>query len=393
MSHNVQHIAFFGHNAKDSAVRRRAIAMQRAGFKVTGLMPRRGAATPVPFDWVDLGETRDNDYIHRIKSIFTGANTALAQRDILEETDLFYARNLDMLALALKVRKRLGKTVPVVYECLDIHHKLAGTSLSARMFRQFEKRLVEESDLIVVSSPRFEEEHFRRYYKGQYRHMIIENRLIEGDAFGPRPVHELPLCAGRLRIGWFGNLRCRRSIELLKDLARHFPTGVDIVLRGYPALSVFPNLEDEISDYPNIVYHGRYRAPEDLNQIYSDVDLVWAGDWYEAGFNSLWLLPNRIYEGGYFGVPAFAPEGTQTAKWLHENGIGLIVSEPIEANFTPLIQRLLNDPSPLIELRRSLAALPRDTFVEPPEVMREMVDRATSSYHNASNTSPTKPST
>ncbi|MBW6416926.1 glycosyltransferase [Celeribacter sp. PS-C1] len=380
MSDEIKHIAFFGHNAKDSAVRRRAIAMQRAGFDVTGFMPRRGEATPVPFDWVDLGETHDNDYVHRVKSIFTGAKTALAQRATLERADLFYARNLDMLATALRVRRLMKSSVPVVYECLDIHHRLAGDAISAKAFRQFEKRLVEASDLIVVSSPRFEEEHFRRYYPGRYHHMLIENRLIEGDAFGPRPEHALPHIPGRLRIGWFGNLRCRRSLELLKDLARHFPHAVEIVLRGYPALSVIPDLEGEIKDIPNITYHGRYKAPEDLNQIYGEVDLVWAGDWYEAGFNSLWLLPNRVYEGGYFGVPAFAPEGTQTAKWLHDHGIGLIVGDPVEKHFIPLVQHLLNDPSPMLELRRSLAALPRDTFVEPPAVMHEMAQRALAAH-------------
>lgn len=377
MSVTKRHIIYFGHNAKDAAVRRRAIAMQRAGFEVTGIMPRRGSPAAVPFTWIDLGQTHDNDYLQRIQSIFSGTDHTMTHRELLQSADLFVARNLDMLATALLVRKRLGAKTPVVYECLDVHHKLAGGSIPSRLLRLLEGRMVRACDLVVVSSPRFEEEHFRRYYKGKYQHLLVENRLIEGDAFGPRPQAFRPPKRGHLTLGWFGNLRCRRSLELLKSLARQFPNSLEIVLRGYPALPVIPDLEAEIADLPNMTYHGRYRAPEELGNIYGEVDAVWAGDWYEAGFNSVWLLPNRIYEGGYFGVPALAPAGTQTAQWLHDHHNGIIVPDRVEDHLPQIVSQLLDDPSPLIERRQAIAILPRDTYVEPPTLMQEMMDLAT----------------
>ncbi|AJE47796.1 hypothetical protein [Celeribacter indicus] len=370
------HIAFFGHNAKDAAVRRRAVAMQRAGFEVTGFMPRRGPAAEAPFALVDLGETEDNAYARRIGSVFSGARRALAQRDLLARADLFYARNLDMLAMALLLRRRGGFDVPVVYECLDVHHKLTGDGPAARLLRGIEGRLTAASDLLVVSSPRFEEEHFRRHYPGRYRHLLVENRLIAGDAYGPRPEAFPTPEPGKLRLGWFGNLRCRRSLELMKRLARAYPDRLEIVLRGYPALSVIPDLDGEIAPFANIAWHGRYRAPEDLARIYGEVDAVWAGDWYEAGHNSLWLLPNRIYEGGYFGVPALAPDGTQTARWLSDHGCGLLVPEPVEERLVEAVGALLADPAPLHARRAALAALPQEVFVEPPEMMRTMAAMA-----------------
>ena len=317
------HIAFFGHNSGDAAVRRRAVAFCRAGCEVTGFMPHRGPAQPTPWRTVDLGETRDNRYLQRIGSIFSGARRALAERDLLARADLFYARNLDMLALAARVRAASGFDVPLVYECLDVHHRLTGAGAGARLLRAVERRLLGKCSLIVISSPAFEREHFVRHHAGCCPTFLAENRLIEGDAFpAERPDPSRHGRDGPLRIGWFGNLRCRRSFDLLAGLAAAFPDRLRVVLRGYPAPGVFGDFEALVARHPGMVYEGRYRAPQDLARIYSQVDLVWAADWYEAGANSLWLLPNRLYEGGYFGVPALAPAGTETASWLEARGAG-----------------------------------------------------------------------
>lgn len=372
-------IAFFGHNSKDAAVRRRAIAMQRAGFDVVGYMPHRGApATDIPFDVIDLGETQDNAYAKRVAAIHQGAKIAMAHPEPLKNAGLIVARNLDMLAMAAKVKKRLSLDAPLVYECLDIHHRLTGSSLPARLLRGIEARLLAQCDLVVTSSPRFEAAHFKRYYPNLYRHFLVENRLVSGDAFGPRPTELKMPQDGQLKIGWFGNLRCRRSLELMKGLANAFPTQIEIILRGYPALSVIPDLEGEITDIPNMRYDGRYRAPQDLEAIYSEVDLVWAGDWYETGANSLWLLPNRIYEGGYFSTPALAPSGTETGNWIARNGAGEVLDEPIERSLAALIGALLQNPAPILEWQKALLALPQDTFVEPPTLMQDLYDAARS---------------
>ncbi len=366
-------IAFFGHNAGDAAVRRRATAFQRAGAEVTGFMPRRGEAADPHWHHIDLGETRDNDYLQRLASIFSGAARAARHADLLRRADLIYARNLDMLALASRVRARLGLETPLVYECLDIHHRLTGPSTAARLLRRFERRLLARCALVVISSPRFETEHFARYYPGLCRFQLIENRLIEGDAFAPRPDPRTVAPDGPLRIGWFGNLRCRRSLDLLLGLARRFPETVTITLRGYPAPGVFKDFEGEIAPHPNVHYGGRYQAPQDLAEIYGGIDLIWAGDWYEEGANSLWLLPNRVYEGGYFATPAIAPSGTETGRWLEEHGGGFLVDEPVGQTLETLIADLLSDRAPIEACRRHLLSLPRDTFVEGPHTVHALI--------------------
>ena len=368
-------IAYFGHNSGDAAVRRRVTALRSAGYDVLGLMPRRGAvATP---DWpnIDLGETRDNAYAGRLASILTASRRARAVADRLRRCDVILARNIDMLALAHRVRRQLGLTTPVIYECLDIHHRLSGTGPSARLLRRWEGRLLRRTAAVLVSSPRFATEHFDRYHPGLACCVLMENRLIEGDDLGPRPTGpDVSADDGVLRLGWFGNLRCRRSLDLLKGLATAFPDRLRIILRGYPAPNVLPDFEAEIAPFDNIRYHGRYLSPRDLGRIYESIDLIWAGDWYEAGANSVWLLPNRIYEGGYFATPAIAPEGTETARWLCDNGGAFLLPPPTEPNLHALITTLLADRGAIARHRATLAALPRSTFVEGPEVVTNLIE-------------------
>ncbi|MBM7069102.1 hypothetical protein [Actibacterium sp. 188UL27-1] len=366
------HIAFFGHNAGDAAVRRRADAFLKSGYEVTGFMPHRGPVLASPWPVIDLGETRDNDYLHRIRSIFSGARLAMAHSDILRDASLIYARNLDMLATAAHVKRRLGLNAALVYECLDIHHKLTGHSAIAKILRRIERRLLQQSALVVISSPRFEAEHFAVHHPGQYRSFLIENRLVADEGLPERPQPSAP-SDGPLRIGWFGNLRCRRSLDLLLDLAKRFPDDVLIYLRGYPALGVFPDFEGEIAPYPNVTYGGRYQAPDDLELIYRAVDVVWAGDWYEAGANSVWLLPNRVYEGGYFTTPALAPSGTETAAWLTRNNAGLLVDDPVEQTLPDLVDRLIKDRNMVHEQQIKLLDCPRSTFVQDANIIPRMV--------------------
>jgi succinoglycan biosynthesis protein ExoL len=83
----------------------------------------------------------------------------------------------------------------------------------------------------------------------------------------------------------------------------------------------------------------------------------------EAGFNSDWLLPNRLYEGGYFGVPAIATAGTQTAKWIEARGAGFTVDEDLARNLPDLVRSLLQDPGLIATRRQRLLELPVDVFV------------------------------
>jgi len=201
--------------------------------------------------------------------------------------------------------------------------------------------------------------------------------MIATEGLGPRPDSAAaPPLDRPLRLGWFGNLRCPRSLALMEALAARFRDRLEIVLRGYPALGEIPDFDVRVAARPGITYGGRYKAPEDLGALYGGVDLVWAGDFMDAGFNSVWLLPNRLYEGGWFACPPIAPVAAQTGKWIAERGTGFTVAEPIEDSLPALIGALMEDRSRIADAANALRSLPEDTFLQPEGAMADLLDTA-----------------
>ena len=366
-------VAYFGHDAGDAAIRRRVRGFEDDGVTVTGFMMRRGDVQPTEWKNIDLGLTADGAFLQRIRQVFSGAAIAAAQMEDLAKADVIVARNLDMLACAFLAKHKAGLDTPVIYESLDIHRLLCRQDLIGKALRQLERSLLRRTIGLIVSSPAFLRNHFERYYPGQYRAFLVENRLAAGAEYGPRPVPEAPAADRPMRLGWVGVLRCQRSFDMLCGLADQFPDTLEIHLYGVPARREIPVFEPEVSKHPNMVYHGRYKSPEDLSELYGHLDLVWAGDFMEAGFNSVWLLPNRIYEGGYYCVPGIAPVGTETAQWISRHRGGFEVAEPLETTLPSLISRLANEPSGIFACAGALAKCPVEDFVQPPGFLSDLL--------------------
>lgn len=364
-------LVFFGHDAHDPAVQRRIAAFSRLGADTLAFTMRRGPVFDAPWRNIDLGETRDAAFAQRLGALAHAAPIIAREREALRNADVFYARNLDMLALALRAKQQSGAGAKVVYECLDIHRFMTRRDPLGAAMRAVERRMLKASDLVVISSPAFEREYFARVHPGQYRALLIENRLPPGFDYGPRPT--APRAPGeRLRIGWFGNLRCRRSLSLLLALADRFPDRVALSLRGAPAKAEFADFEALLSGRANVAFGGRYAWPADLGAIYADVDLVWAGDFHDPGANSKWLLPNRLYEGGYYAVPPLAPADSETGRWIAAQGFGFTLPEPLDQTLPAFIATL--DPARLAEARTRLSAAPASTFLQPEDDLQRIFD-------------------
>ncbi len=369
-------LVFFGHDARDAAVQRRIKAFADVGADVAAFTMRRGA--PVESGWrnVDLGETRDAAFGQRIGALVAARPILQQHRETLRAGDIFYARNLDMLALARWAKGMSGSRARLVYECLDVHRFLARDDALGASFRAAEAALIGDVALVVVSSPAFVREYFDKRHPGRVRTALVENRLPSGFEYGARPAARAP-AGNTLRIGWFGNLRCERSLSLLLDLAARFPAKVELTMRGTPALAAIPDFEARVGAQSNVRFAGRYAWPQDLAEIYRDVDLVWAGDFHDAAANSKWLLPNRLYEGGYYGAPPVAPADSETGRWIEAHGFGFTLPEPLEETLPAFVRAL--DPQEVATARERLLAAPLSVFVQPKDELQAVIDAALAS--------------
>ena len=120
-----------------------------------------------------------------------------------------------------------------------------------------------------------------------------------------------------------------------------------------------PGFESRIARHPNAVWHGPYDR-QDLAAIYGSLDAVWGQDLWQSGANSDWLLPNRLYEAGYFGCPVIAVAGTETAAWVARHGTGWVIDAARPEALLSLLARL--DATTIFERKRHILTLPASLF-------------------------------
>lgn len=363
-------VSFFGHDIGDSAIRKRISALRAEGAQVTSYTfqrnPKPGQSS-ADENWenVALGETVDGRYLRRLWRLAAALGRIFAHRSQLREADIIYARNIDMLLLAMIGRWAAGARAKVVYEVLDVRPIFTGAGMISRLFRWAERRLLARSDMLVVSSPDFVEHYFEpvQRYAGPWH--LLENKLLPS---AMAPVADTNVQSARntppWRIGWFGILRCRRSFEVLCRLAATFPDTVQIVIRGAPtdAYVSQTDIDDAVARHSNIEFHGRYRHPDDLAAMYADVHFAWAIDYLEAGANSEWLLANRIYEGGLFGAVAIARSETATGRFIERNRLGFSLPEPVEQSAAALLRVMT--PTAWTAAHADVVASPRQLFID-----------------------------
>ncbi len=355
----------FAYDAAEAAQRRRIRAYQECGFDVTGFTMRRANMThdADPF-WrnIDLGETRNAAMGQRIRRIIASMGILWKNRDRLAGSRTIVARNLDMLIVAAAARQMIRPRPRMVYEALDIHDIMTDAGRKGRLARAVERGLLRQTESIIISSMAFQREYFAPMQGWAGKVRLVENKMWVGDAGPARPRPEeftTPVEDRPLVLGWVGSLRCPQSLEILLKTAERMGSRVRIEMHGNVHRHILPDFDDMIARHENVTYHGAYAYPEGLEAIYRGCDMVWAQDLWQWGTNSNWLLPNRIYEAGYFGCPSIAVEGTETGRRVAD-GLGWTVPEP---SAEALVRRLEGiTVADALACRRAILGMPDEAF-------------------------------
>tara|TARA_A100001391_G_scaffold188957_2_gene159970 strand:+ start:46181 stop:47230 length:1050 start_codon:yes stop_codon:yes gene_type:complete len=297
---------------------------------------------------LSLGQSRDAALVSRASATLRETILHRRLKAFFRDCDVIVARNLEQLAIA---RAIVGQR-PLVYECLDIHRSLVGQGMGGRLVRAVEGALLPRCDLLITSSPAFLRNHFdHRPLKAPAR--LVENKLLPAAGEAPPPV-ERRAPAPPYVVGWFGMLRCKRTLAFLQQLVRRGEGAIEVLIAGKPSPAEFPDFEGEVGATPGMTYVGPY-SYADLSDLYGRCDFAWSIDWFEEGLNSKWLLPNRLYEAIAFGAIPIALGDVEVGHWLERHSAGLIVKDGEMA-----AQRLLDlDPAELAEMRERIAAIDR----------------------------------
>ena len=354
-------VLLLAHDLSDTTIHKRITMLQAGGAVVTVAGFRRGAAqidriSGLPV--TDFGQTHNGSFGQRIRAVLRLVIGLRRHRALFQNVDLILARNLEMLALAVRGRSLCRPRPVIVYEALDIHRLLLGHGPVSGTLRWLEGWLGRRAKALLTSSPAFVDQYFNRRSALRLPARLIENKLLSLDT--ALPAVPPPPGPPPFVIGWFGIIRCRRSLALLTDLVRRLPGKVEVVIRGKPALDQFDDFHAAVTGVPGLRFLGPYR-PEDLAALYGAVHFSWAIDLFEAGLNSDWLLPNRLYEGGLYGAVPLAQAGVATGEYLAQRGFGVTLAEPLADRLTAFFDQLTV--AQYQALHTAMAQAPRESWV------------------------------
>lgn len=365
-------VTFFAFDIAEAAQIRRIRSVRSLGHDVASVSFRR-ANMNARFepDWPDLsiGQTQNNSFRKRLLQLGSAVARIHRDRHVLDGSNIWIARNFDLLAVAWATRALTGRRdVRLVYECLDIHGSFTRRDILGGLMRWFERRLLSRISLLILSSPGFLRAYFDpvQGYVGEVA--LIENKLWMIGQSNPRPAHARePDADGPLVLGWVGSLRCAESLALLAAVAEALGSRIRIVFHGNVHRHAVPDFDAVVAGHSNITYSGAYDYPQDLGAIYRSCDLVWSQDLWQKGANSDWLLPNRIYEASFYGCPSIAIAGTETGRRVADDGLGFVLSEPSAEQLSALLTSLL--PQDIAVASQRLLDKPESAFrLQPDEL-------------------------
>jgi len=338
-------------------IHKRIRSLEAAGAQVRVLAFERR----VPFkvgdlpDYESLGQLKDGKYLARMGPYLGALRTV---RAAAAQSDVIYCFSADLLSLGALARKGLKHRPKLVCEVADIRKVLVGDSAAARAARAVEARVIQQADLVVVTS-----EAFLRGYYGELQGLpdlpgfVLENKV---DARGLLEVESsAEPWDGVLRIVYSGLMKCTRSWDVLDRLAEAGGDRVHIRLHGILQAGL-ERLEDEVADRPNVDYLGPFEAPRELPEVFGPADLVWIAHAYGEA-NQAWSRANRFYQAGYFGKPMVAQQGTEDARVVAAEGFGPVID--LHSPSAAVEQLLAIESDSLLGWRRNVASAPRSLFV------------------------------
>lgn len=339
---------------------KRISALKRLNIRAKILAFQREYYRGRPFEegHIRLGAIRHGEYLRRLGPLLRAIPRARLES---QGADSMYAFGLDMLALGWLARLGRRKHARLVYEVGDVREVMLGQGLVARMLRSLERFLLRRTHLVVVTSRSFVSEYFHKI-QGEtgIRYEVVENKVNAGAM--PVGQNTYPKGeGGRLRIGYFGLIRCKRSLEILRRVTEMGTGRVGVYARGI-AMGLDEDGRDILENHPYIQYDGPYVSPDDLPAMYGYVDIVWTITQYHEGRleNLRWARTNRFNEACWFRKPMIAQTGTEDGKLVEDLDLGLVLDlSDVEGSVRRILRVEMAD---LKRWQENIARLPPEVY-------------------------------
>lgn len=248
-----------------------------------------------------------------------------------------------------------------IYEEADVSASRIKNKLLKNMLLKYDRMLYRKAKLVVSTSGGF----IRYLFKGK---RMLSNIELQLNKLHPiftdeirKSVDVKNIDVKHIKFGFIGLIRYPNTIiRFAKVIGKEFPRH-EFHFYGEPEISGY--IDEEISSYKNVYFHGRFKNPQDLQSIYEaiDVNIVC----YDTQSDNVKIAePNKLYESIYFKTPIVVSKGTFLAERVKTLGIGYDIDCTSNQIIVDFVRNL--DENDFSKLQAQMMAIPTIELVDDP---------------------------
>lgn len=260
-----------------------------------------------------LGELRPGSYIKRFFHLIRILRPIFKKH----KGDLFYCYGQDISFIALLFKQKF------VYEESDLIYLGYKESFVGKVMRKVDILLQRKSSATVLTSQGFVE-----YLYGNGKKpsnvFVIPNKLDAYFSSFNRPAPKSSDIS-HLKFAFIGLIRYERYITNFVEEMVAFNPDYEFHIWGDGPAGPRKYVDSLCARFNQVKYHGPFRNPMDLPEIYSRVDINFVC-YYLEGLNERIAEPNKLYESVFFNTPMLVTPMTYLSKVVSKWGNGYIVN-------------------------------------------------------------------
>ena len=249
---------------------------------------------------------------------------AILRKLKLLNPDIIHACDFDGLLPALIYKKINNNKVKIVYDIFDFIYTLNSPipNILRNLIRKSEVYFLKFVDKIILPDENrlvfIPKEYHNRIYIVNNAPDVKSININEGN---DKILRELNLSKNKLKLFYAGALSKDRGIMWLVEIAKKFPSKVEVIIAGEGILK--EKIVEESKKLDNLKYLGKLKV-EEIYLIYPVVDIVYVI--YDPEFlNNQLSSPTKLFEALHFGKPVIIAKNTHWDKKVEDYDCGFVV--------------------------------------------------------------------
>lgn len=224
-----------------------------------------------------------------------------------------------------------------IFELADLQ-ELNYSGIVRKILVAWNRRIMKRSFETVLTSEGFKEYYFKD--KPANNISVLPNKLNRKVEELEFPHKELNM--KRLQIGFTGAIRFYTVLRFAQVVNKYFP---NIELHFYGQcndMDIKEDIEELFSISRNVFFHGVFRNPDDLPDIYSKIDMILA--LYPADkMGVIYAEPNKLYEAIYYEKPIIVSEKIFLGNKVERLNVGFAIDGLHDESIREFLEELTEE--------------------------------------------------